>query len=48
MPLLPNRLGAPRPGWTREADIVVIGSGIAGLTAVLRIRAALPDSRVLL
>ncbi|MBL7501365.1 L-aspartate oxidase [Frankia sp. CNm7] len=48
MPVLPTRLGAPRAGWTRHADVVVIGSGVAGLTAVLRVRAALPASRVLL
>jgi len=48
LPVLPARLGAPRAGWTRHADVVVIGSGVAGLSAVLRIRAALPASRVLL
>ncbi|MBX6391329.1 MAG: L-aspartate oxidase, partial [Frankia sp.] len=47
MPVLPTRLGAPRPGWTRRADVVVIGSGVAGLTTVLRVRAALPGARVL-
>ena len=29
----------PEPGWTTTADVVVIGSGIAGLTAALRLRA---------
>ena len=29
-PVLPQRLAAERPGWIREVDIVVIGSGIAG------------------
>jgi len=48
LPVLPTRLGAPRAGWTRHADVVVIGSGVAGLSAVLRVRAALPASRVLL
>jgi L-aspartate oxidase len=44
---LPGRLSAPAPGWTTRADVVVIGSGIAGLTAALRIRAEAPDLRVL-
>ncbi|NHC25013.1 L-aspartate oxidase [Nocardioides sp. IC4_145] len=35
---LPGRLTAPEPGWTTRADVVVIGSGIAGLTAALRLR----------
>ena len=35
---LPGRLTAPEPGWTTEADVVVVGSGIAGLTAALRLR----------
>ncbi|NSC23172.1 L-aspartate oxidase [Streptomyces albus subsp. chlorinus] len=29
-------LAAPAPGWTMEADVVVVGSGVAGLTAALR------------
>jgi L-aspartate oxidase len=33
-----RRLAAPEPGWTAEADVVVVGSGIAGLTAALRLR----------
>jgi L-aspartate oxidase len=37
---LPRRLAAPDPGWTTYADVVVVGSGIAGLTAALRIREA--------
>ena len=48
-PTIPPRLLAPAPGWTRSAEAVVIGSGIAGLVAALRIRQSLPaDSRVLL
>src|SRR3954465_4660570 len=35
---IPGRLTAPEPGWTTTADVVVIGSGIAGLTAALRLR----------
>ncbi len=35
---LPQRLAAPPPGWTTTVDVVVIGSGIAGLTAALRLR----------
>jgi L-aspartate oxidase len=35
---VPGRLIAPAPGWTTTADVVVIGSGIAGLTAALRLR----------
>ena len=38
---LPGRLVAPEPGWTTRSDVVVIGSGIAGLTAALRIHAEL-------
>ncbi|MBO9567903.1 MAG: L-aspartate oxidase [Cellulomonas iranensis] len=46
MPLLPDlpsvrvatRLAAPDPGWSVEADAVVVGSGVAGLTAALELR----------
>jgi L-aspartate oxidase len=37
---IPARLAAPAPGWTTYADVVVVGSGIAGLTAALRIQQA--------
>ncbi|HVF04479.1 MAG TPA: L-aspartate oxidase [Frankiaceae bacterium] len=37
--MIPQRLAAPEPGWTLTADVVVVGSGIAGLTAALRARA---------
>jgi L-aspartate oxidase len=37
-PLLPRRLSAPAPGWTTRADVIVAGSGIAGLTTALRLR----------
>ena len=43
---LARRLAAPSPGWTASADVVVVGSGIAGLTAALRLRGRV--SRVLL
>ena len=38
---VPRRLRAPAPGWATRTDVVVVGSGIAGLTAALRIRADL-------
>ena len=41
----PRRLVAPEPGWTVQADVVVVGSGIAGLTTALEARKA---GRVLL
>lgn len=46
-PGLPGRLRAPAPGWTTRADVVVVGSGIAGLTAALRVHAADPSLRLL-
>ncbi len=41
------RLTAPEPGWSTRADIVVVGSGIAGLTAALRLHAADPALHLL-
>ncbi len=35
---IPRRLKAPQPGWTTTADVIVVGSGIAGLTTALRLR----------
>lgn len=35
---IPRRLTAPPAGWTTTADVIVVGSGIAGLTCVLRLR----------
>ena len=35
---IPGRLTAPDPGWVASADVIVVGSGIAGLTAALRLR----------
>lgn len=45
-PRLFRSLAAPAPGWTAEADAIVVGSGIAGLTAALELRTHVP--RVLL
>ena len=39
---LATRLAAPGPGWTTSADAVVVGSGIAGLTAALHLRTRVP------
>jgi L-aspartate oxidase len=46
--VIPSRLIAPAPGWRRETDVVVVGSGVAGVTSVLAIRRALPAARILL
>ena len=51
--MIPRRLTAPPPGWTTSADVVVVGSGIAGLTDALRCRQTLQqqgydDAKVLL
>ena len=35
---MPRRLTSAEPGWTARADVIVVGSGIAGLTAALRAR----------
>jgi L-aspartate oxidase len=46
--MIASRLLAPPPGWRRETDVLVIGSGVAGVTTVLAVRRALPDARILL
>jgi len=46
--VIPGRLLAPEPGWRLDADVVVVGSGVAGVTTVLAIRRALPGARILL
>jgi L-aspartate oxidase len=40
LPTLPVRLAAPSPGWAETTDVVVVGSGIAGLTCALHLREA--------
>jgi L-aspartate oxidase len=35
---VPATLAAPSPGWTTRADVIVVGSGIAGLTTALECR----------
>jgi L-aspartate oxidase len=39
-PRLPRRLAAPDPGWVETTDVVVVGSGAAGLTCALHLREA--------
>src|SRR5690606_12704635 len=40
LPPLPTRLPQPDPGWTETTDVVVVGSGIAGLATALHLREA--------
>ncbi|WP_440071348.1 L-aspartate oxidase [Streptosporangium sp. OZ121] len=47
IPAIPQRLTAPPPGWTVRADVVVVGSGVAGLTLALRYVALDPGAKVL-
>ncbi|MFI6787570.1 L-aspartate oxidase [Nonomuraea sp. NPDC050383] len=46
-PPIPLRLTAPAPGWEVEADVVVVGSGVAGLTVALRHTELDPAAKVL-
>jgi len=36
--VIPRRLAAPAPTWERDVDVVVLGSGAAGLAAALAVR----------
>jgi L-aspartate oxidase len=40
LPALPVRLPAAAPGWSETTDVVVVGSGVAGLTTALHLREA--------
>jgi L-aspartate oxidase len=46
--MIARRLLAPSPGWARRADVVVVGSGVAGVTAALNVQRAMPGGNVLL
>jgi L-aspartate oxidase len=43
-----GRLLAPPAGWSRRCDVIVAGSGVAGLTTALAIRSLAPGLSVLL
>ena len=46
--MIARSLLGPAPGWVRRADVVVVGSGVAGVTAALAALSALPGRNVLL
>ncbi|MFE3452715.1 L-aspartate oxidase [Nonomuraea sp. NPDC059194] len=46
-PAIPMKLTAPAAGWTVDADLVVVGSGVAGLTVALRYAELEPTAKVL-
>src|SRR5687767_502421 len=37
---VPTRLAGPEPGWAETTDVIVVGSGVAGLTCALHLREA--------
>lgn len=45
---LPLRLSVPEPSWSTDADVVVVGSGIAGLSTALGYVRRVPDGTVVL
>ncbi len=45
---LPSRLPVPPPGWALDTDVVVVGSGVAGLSTALRYTQHAPRGRVVL
>lgn len=47
MVAIPRKLTASTPGWSVWADVVVVGSGIAGLTVALRYTELAPHGKVL-
>jgi L-aspartate oxidase len=38
VPRVPRVLAAPEPGWAETTDVIVVGSGVAGLTCALHLR----------
>jgi len=40
VPAVPRQLAGPEPGWYETTDVVVVGSGVAGLTCALHLREA--------